>query len=107
MVMAGLQSFSSSMMDKQTVPEGYKMGWNSRGTPLGGIDLAFVQSFSPGNAFFAGNPKLPKHEFHRSVRILHIFMGLAMNSRRTSLLQDLISSDIVNGSMQLLGGFSI
>ena len=40
MVMAGLQSFSSSSSDRQTVPDGYTLGWNSGGSNLhfGGVD---------------------------------------------------------------------
>ena len=34
MVTAGLQSFSSSNNDKQTVPEGYTFGWKSGGSNL-------------------------------------------------------------------------
>ena len=34
MVMAGLQSLSSSRIDRQTVPEGYTLGWNRGGSNL-------------------------------------------------------------------------
>lgn len=34
MVIAGLQSFSSSSSDRHTVPEGYTFGWNSGGSNL-------------------------------------------------------------------------
>lgn len=33
-VMAGLQSFSSSRMDRHTVPEGYTLGWKIGGSNL-------------------------------------------------------------------------
>lgn len=33
-VMAGLQSLSSSKIDRQTVPEGYTFGWNKGGSNL-------------------------------------------------------------------------
>jgi hypothetical protein len=38
MVIAGFHAFSSSKIDKQTVPEGYTFGWNSAGVnlPVGG-----------------------------------------------------------------------
>ena len=34
MVTAGLQSFSSSSNDRQTVPDGYTLGWNKGGSNL-------------------------------------------------------------------------
>lgn len=34
MVIAGLQSLSSSRMDRHTVPEGYTFGWNNGGSNL-------------------------------------------------------------------------
>ena len=39
-VMAGLQSFSSSKIERQTVPDGETLGWNSGGTnlTLGGVE---------------------------------------------------------------------
>lgn len=33
-VIAGLQSLSSSKIDRQTVPEGYTFGWNKGGSNL-------------------------------------------------------------------------
>lgn len=33
-VIAGLQSLSSSKIDRQTVPEGYTLGWNKGGSNL-------------------------------------------------------------------------
>ena len=33
-VIAGFQDFSSSRIDRQTVPEGYTLGWNSGGVNL-------------------------------------------------------------------------
>lgn len=33
-VMAGLQSLSSSKIDKHTVPDGYTFGWNKGGSNL-------------------------------------------------------------------------
>lgn len=33
-VMAGLQSLSSSRIDRHTVPDGYTFGWNSGGSNL-------------------------------------------------------------------------
>lgn len=33
-VIAGLQSLSSSKMDRHTVPEGYTFGWNNGGSNL-------------------------------------------------------------------------
>ena len=34
MVIAGRQSLSSSNIDRQTVPDGYTLGWNSGGSNL-------------------------------------------------------------------------
>ena len=44
MVMAGFHDFSSSKIDKQTVPEGYTFGWNKGGTNLP-VNIADLISF--------------------------------------------------------------
>ena len=55
-VMAGFQDFSSSRIDRQTVPEGYTLGWNRGGVNLPGRKGVSVRGFAQwrANSHFGG-----------------------------------------------------
>lgn len=53
-VMAGFQDFSSSRIERQTVPEGYTFGWNNGGVNLPDKGRLSIQAFSVAKAFTFG-----------------------------------------------------